>query len=181
MIQQQFHDRLAADIRANHERLKALVRPLDPERLTRRPGPQRWSVGEVLEHLTLMDALFLTASEPLVRDARRDAAAPAREWKASFLGGMIASSLEGPRRLRSAKVGRPGMPRNGVTEAFLAGDMRYMQLLDDALTLDWNAVRMRPPVLPWLPIRINLGDVFAIHRVHVTRHIGQIERTIAAL
>jgi hypothetical protein len=34
---------------------------------------------------------------------------------------------------------------------------------------------------PWLPLKINLGDVFCIHTVHVQRHLGQIERVIATL
>lgn len=135
----------------------------------------------MLEHLTLIDGLFLSATEPLVRDSRRDAAAPSRTWKASFIGSMIAGALERPKPLKSAKVGLPRTPRNGVAEAFLAGDLRYLELLDEASSLDWNAVRLRPPVIPWLPLRINLGDVFQIHRVHVRRHLGQIERTIAAL
>lgn len=179
--QKEVQAQLAADFRANHDRLAEVVRPLDPDRLLRPPGAGRWSVGQVLEHLALMDGRFLAATEPLVRDARRDAAAPLREWKPTFIGGQIASALRKPKPLKSAKIGRPGTPRNGVAEAFLAIDLRYANLLDEAASLDWNAVRLRPPVLPWLPLKLNLGDVFEIHRVHVTRHLGQIERTIAAL
>ena len=181
MIQKQFQEQLAADFSSNHDRLAAVARPLDPERLLRPPAPGRWSVGQVLEHLALMDGLFLSATEPLVHGARPDAAAPLREWKPSFIGGQIAGALVKPKPLRSARVGAPGTPRNGVTEAYLAIDRRYQQLLKEAAPLDWNAVRLRPPVLPWLPLKINLGDVFQIHRVHVRRHLQQIERTIAAL
>jgi hypothetical protein len=177
--QAQTAEHLAAAYRTNHDRVASLVRPLDPERLLRRPAQDRWSVGEVLEHLTLMDELFLTAIVPLVHGASVDAGAPAREWKPTFIGGQIAKSLEGAKPLRSAKVGLPRRPRAGVAEAFLAADLRYARLLDDAARVDWNAIRLRPPVLPWLPLKLNIGDAFRIHAVHVARHAKQIERTIA--
>lgn len=132
----------------------------------------------MLEHLTLMDELFLAAVTPLALGAPVDAAAATREWKPSFIGGQIVKSLEGTRPLKSARVGLPRRPRAGVAEAFLAVDLRYAQLLNDAARIDWSGVRLRPPVLPWLPLKLNLGDVFSIHGVHVTRHAKQIERTI---
>jgi hypothetical protein len=179
--QAELKQKLEDDYRVSQGRIASLVRPLDPERLVRRPGPDRWSVGEVLEHLTLMDALFLRAVEPLVRTARRDAAAAARSWRASRIGKGIAESQQGSKPLKAAKAAQPSTPRAGVFEAFLAGHMRFAQLLAESSGLDWNSVRLRPPVMPWFPLKMNLGDVFQIHGVHIQRHCGQIERTIADL
>ena len=179
MQQKTLHDRLGAEMRANHERIASRTRALDPERLLRRPSAGAWSVGEVLEHLVLMDALFLKPVEPLVRESRRDAAAPLREYSESFIGGKIASSLEDPKPLKAPKAAVPLTPRAGVVEAFLASDTRFITLMDEATALDWNRVRLRPPVAPWIPIRINLGDVFHIHTVHVRRHHAQIERILS--
>ena len=178
MRQKDFHEQLVAEMRTNHDRIAALTRPLDPERLVRRPAPDSWSVAEVLEHLVLMDALFLAPAEPLVRTSRPDAAAPLREYRESFIGRMIAGSLQAPKALKSPKVAVPSTPRAGIVEAFIASDARFLALLDQASALDWNAVRLRPPVAPWMPIRINLGDVFHIHAVHVRRHLAQIERVL---
>ena len=130
---------------------------------------------------TAVACLLRRAADGTCAAETRTFAAPLREWKPTSIGGQIASALRKPKPLKSAKIGRPGTPRNGVAEAFLAIDLRYANLLDEAASLDWNAVRLRPPVLPWLPLKLNLGDVFEIHRVHLTRHLGQIERTIAAL
>jgi hypothetical protein len=165
-------------MRTNHDRVASLARPLDPERLVRRPAPNSWSVAEVLEHLVLMDALFLTPAEPLVRASRQDAAAPLRAYRESFIGKKIAGSLQAPKALKSPKAAVPSTPRAGIVEAFLAGDTRFLTLIDQASQLDWNAVRLRPPVAPWVPIKINLGDVFHIHTVHVRRHLAQIERVL---
>jgi hypothetical protein len=174
-------DQLQAEMRSNHEGVASEVRSLDAEQLVRRPTADAWSVGEVLEHLTLMEALFLSAIDPLISAAKPDAGAPGRPYRQSFLGKQIAGALTKPKPLKSPKAAAPITPRAGVTEAFLAGDARFLDLLDSARTLDWNAVRLRAPVAPWLPIRINLGDVFRIHTVHVRRHLAQIKRVKAAV
>ena len=178
--QRDLQQQLVSDYGANRSRIASIIRPLDPERLVRRPSPHDWSVAEALEHLVLTDELFLRSVEPLLRSARPDAGAPARSWSPTFVGRNIAGALERPRKLKSARRARPIKTRGGIAEAFLAIDARYTQLLSEVGTLDWNSVRFRPPVMPWLPLKMNLGDAFHIRRVHVKRHLGQIERIIAS-
>ena len=67
-------------------------------------------------------------------------------------------------------------PRNGVVEAFLAHELKFVQVMDDAVRYDWNALRLRSPALPRIAPKLNLGDAFRVHVVHVTRHAKQIER-----
>ena len=181
ITQRDLHARLGTEMRENHARVAGVARSLDPERLVRKPGPGAWSVGETLEHLLLMDELFLPVVEERVRGARPDAAAPAREWRPSFIGKLIVSSLEKPKPLVSPKVGRPGTPRAGVVEKFLGQTTRYLATMDEAQSHDWRALRFAPPLAPWLPLRFNIGDAFWLHAVHVRRHIGQMDRIVAAL
>ena len=186
--QRELHQRLGIGMRANHARVAELARPLDPERLVRRPTPGKWSVAETVEHLLLMDELFLPVVLAHVRGAGAragtragvDAAAPLRQFRPTFLGRMVVSSLEKPKALVAPKVGRPLTPRAAVIEQFLTEDSRYLAAMDDAASLDWSAHRFAPPMAPWIPLRLNLGDAFRVHEVHVRRHIAQIERTIAA-
>ena len=181
ITQRDLHARLGTEIRDNDARVAAAARTLDPERLARKPQPGAWSVGETLEHLLLMDELFLPVVMDKVRDARPDAAAPAREWRPSFIGKMIVSSLENPKPQVSPKIGRPGTPRAGVVEKFLSQTTRYLATMDEAQSLDWRALRFAPPLAPWLPLRFNIGDAFWLHAVHVRRHIGQMDRIVGAL
>jgi hypothetical protein len=181
VLQKELYDQLHAEMRSNHESVASEVRALDAGQIMRRPAPDAWSIGEVLEHLVLMDALFLSAAEPLVLAAQSDVGAPDRPYRESFLGKRIAGALIKPKKLKSPKAADPVTPRAGVAEAFLAGDARFLTMLESARTLDWNAARLRPPLAPRLPIRINLGDVFLIHTVHVRRHLAQIKRVKGAL
>jgi hypothetical protein len=179
--QQDVHRQLRQEMHRTHERIADVARALDPEQLVRRPAPGKWSVGDVLEHLLLMDELFLPAVEPLVRAAPRDPTAFTRPWRPSFLGNQIAESLAKPSPLNAPKKTLPTTPRAAVVERFVEDAARFEGVLDESTSLDWNAVRLRPPVAPWVPIKINLGDVFRIHTVHVQRHLGQIERVAATI
>lgn len=180
--QRDLHQRLRTEALANHERVATLARRLDPEQLVRRPAAGGWSVGEVLEHLCRADEAYLPRLTNLVHHARRDAGAPAREWKASFFGNLIATTLEKPRPVKSPKIFRVvGAPRTGVVEDFLARDRRVVTMMDDAATIDWRNARLASPALPVPIIRMNLGDVFRIHVVHVRRHLGQMERVTKEL
>jgi hypothetical protein len=179
MSQHELHEALKSEALANHARVAQLARPLDPERLVRRPSPPGWSVGEVLEHLCIADELYRKALTALVATARPDAGAPAREWRPTFFGKLIAGALSRPTKIKAPGKFRPGAsPRNGVVEDFLARDSRMIAMMDDAASLDWRALRLASPVLPVPIIRLNLGDVFNIHVVHVRRHLGQMERVV---
>jgi hypothetical protein len=177
LIQRELHRRLHDEAVETRERIAALVRPIDPARLAERPEPEGWSVGQVLEHLCRTDELYDEPFATLLRGARPDAGAAAREWKSSFIGGLIAGSLLNPRKLKSPRVFRPGpTPRNGVVETLLARELRFVQAMDDAAAFDWRALRIKSPAMPrWAP-SMNLGDGFRIHVVHLTRHSRQIER-----
>lgn len=182
IVQQKLHQQLRAESIATREKIAAMVRPLDPSQLNEHPEPNGWSVGQVLEHLCIADELYEDRLAALLRGARQDAGAPAREWKSSFIGGMIAGSLLNPKPRKGPKVFRPGpTPRNGVLEALLAREMKFVTAMDDAASFDWRALRIGSPALPkWAP-KMNLGDGFRIHVVHVTRHSRQVERVIAKL
>lgn len=177
--QRDLHARLRTEALANHQRIADLARPLDPERLVRRPTPPGWSVGEVLQHLCVGDELYRKPLLALVQGARADAGAPAREWKPTLIGNFVANMLANPRKMRAPKSFQPGpTPQPGVLEDFLARDSRLIALMDQAASLDWRALRMASPALPSLFPKFNLGDLFRIHVVHVRRHLGQIERVI---
>ena len=181
-LQRDLYEQLRVEAIETRERISALVRPLDPAKLNEHPEPNGWSVGQVLEHLCVADERYEAPLAALMASARKDADAPAREWKPSFIGGLIAGGLLKPKPLKSPKVFRPGpTPRNGVVEELLAREMNFVKAMDDAASLDWRALRISSPALPsWAP-KMNLGDGFRIHIVHLTRHSHQIERLVAKL
>ncbi|HEY2375244.1 MAG TPA: DinB family protein [Gemmatimonadaceae bacterium] len=181
--QRDLYQQLREKEAAARDRIASMVRPLDREKLNEHPEPNGWSVGQVLEHLCLADELYAPRLTKLLASSPPDAGAAAREWKSSLIGGWIASSLENPKPIkRGPPAFRPGpTPRNGVVQAFIDGETRFLRAADDALSYDWKALRIKSPALPnWAP-SMNLGDGFRIHVVHITRHASQIERLIQKL
>jgi hypothetical protein len=180
MVQRDLQKQLASEIHSTRLRIESAVRPLDGAQLVERPEPNGWSVGEVLEHLCISSELYEEPTRKLVRTARPDATAPGREWKSTLLGGLIAGALRKPGKMKAPKAFRPGpTPRNGVLEAFLAGDNLLSSTMVEATLLDWRALKIKSPALPGFFPRMNLGDAFSIYAVHTTRHAKQIERVAA--
>lgn len=185
MLQRDLQQSLHARTLATHHELARLVRPLDAERLNRRPPDGGWSVGQVLEHLCVSVELYEPRVQAMLRRARVDAAAPRREWKPTAFGRMLVHSLAAPRKLITPKGMRPALtPRAGVLEAFLGIHSAVATRIDDAATFDWRAARMWSPAVPRIlqPLaRLNLGDVFSVFVVHAERHALQIARVAAAV
>jgi hypothetical protein len=68
-----------------------------------------------------------------------------------------------------------------VVEALITREMSFVEAMDGAQHYDWKAVRISSPALPsWAP-KMNLGDGFRIHIVHLTRHSHQVERLAGKL
>jgi hypothetical protein len=180
MLQRDLQQDLQTRTLALRDRIAALARPLDPERLLRRPADGGWSVGHVLEHLCVTSELYEPPIRALLRNSPPDAAAALREWKPSLVGGLMVRRFENPKRMSSPRRMVPARtPRGGVVERLL-GHLDALQLiLADAAGFDWRRLRMRSPVVPLF--RFNLGDAFLMLVVHAERHASQMERVAAEL
>jgi uncharacterized membrane protein len=183
MLQRDLQQTLRTRTLATRDEVARIARPLDPERLHRRPPDSGWSVGQVLEHLCVSAEIYEAPLQALLRTARVDAAAPLREWKPTAFGRMLVGSLAAPRKLSTPKSMTPSLtPRAAVLEAFLGMHAALVTRIDHAATFDWRALRLSSPAVPRLlrPLaRLNLGDVFNVFVVHAERHARQIERVVA--
>jgi hypothetical protein len=161
-------------------RARELAEGLDGEAMAWHPPTGGWSVGEVLEHLVVSADSYLEELPAVTAKARRGSGGPGTPWKPSLMGGFLAKSLApGTRPMPAPKVYRPAAtPRPNVLGELIDRQNRFVRAMDDATDLDWSRVRTGSPVLGL--IRVNLGDVFAVSAVHVERHLGQIERVLAA-
>ena len=177
LIQRDLHRSLRERSLASSSRIATLARPCTPDQLAQRAGPTRWSGGEVIEHLCVSDELYERPLLALVAGARPDAAAPLRPWTPTLAGRLLAHLLGNPRPLKAPRKFQPGpTQRNGVVESFLQKQDAFVALMDRAEGLDWRRLKMASPALS--NIRLNHGDVFAIHVVHVERHAHQLERAL---
>ncbi len=182
ITQKELHELLRAEAIASREKIASLTRALDSAKLNEHPEPNGWSVGQVLEHLLVADESYKAPLVELLGKARHDAAAVSRSWKPSLLGRLIAGGVSGSKPLKAPKVFDPGpTPRSGVVESLLSHETDFLRAMDDAMSYDWRALKLGSPALPkWAP-KMNLGDGFRIHVLHLTRHSRQIERVARKL
>jgi hypothetical protein len=171
---------LAADLHEIIGRTEAIVSPLTPEQRSRPSESGGWSVDQVLEHLVISNASYLTRMRRLVDRHQDDPVRPGTPpWEPTFVGRLLVRSLDpsSVRRLPAPKVSRPSaVVRPGVLERFIDGMREAMSLAQRAESLDLNALRMSSPFARVL--KLNLGDAFAIIVVHARRHLRQIENLI---
>ena len=182
MLQRDFSTQIRQQSAATRAHVASVVRGISPAQLNEHPEPTGWSVGEVLEHLSISDELYEKPLRALIATARPDGGAPMREWKPTILGGMLCNMLAKPGRMKAPKKFQPGpTPRNGVLDSYLACDSSVMSMMSDAESLDWRKQGLVSPALPSFMPKFNLGDIFRIHAVHTARHARQIDRLIALL
>src|SRR5688572_30027178 len=176
--QSQHRETLITANRAVIARIRDSVRDVPAHALTRRPPNGGWSIAEVLEHLIVSADSYLIRLRSLVKAKNGGLADAHAMWKPTLMGGLLASSLRSPRRMRAPRRYKPGpAPRPRVLEEFLQRQEDVGRLLTETGTRDWRRVRMRSPVLPI--INMNLGDALTVLVVHAERHAAQIERVKA--
>lgn len=182
ILQRDLQQQLRDEAVSSRERIAQIIKPFNEAQLNEHPEPNGWSIAQVLEHLILGDERYKDPLAAVFSAARPDAAAASREWKPSLIGGLIAGATLKPKPMKAPKVFDPGpTPRRGVGQAFLDGEMNFLRAMDGAARYDWRALRVGSPALPkWMP-KMNVGDGFRIHVVHLTRHSRQIERLAGKL
>lgn len=171
-------ERRAAD---TETRLRALVEPLSPEQLRWEPAPGSWSVGQVLEHLSVSAAGYLPRLRTLLSSA------PARReddgaWKPSFVGRLLLRSLapSSTRRIPAPRAWKvAAAPPADAVARYLAvhGELRELLRRAADARADLARLRLASPLSSLL--RMNAGDALATLVVHAERHLGQIGRVRA--
>jgi uncharacterized damage-inducible protein DinB len=188
------------------ERTLALVEGLSQEELDARAAPDRWSAGEVLDHLVRAEAVFRKEIRELI--GRRKAGRPAVLFRGlgeldlsvrPFPPGLLRlvqvpltlASLLLPAAVRDFLIGsrlvparHPSVttPRRGRPaadlRAELAASLRETEaLFEDNPGLDYHRMWYVHPLLGGN----NVLDVLRIAAVHEGRHQGQIADVLRAL
>jgi len=168
------------------ERARELAGSLDGARLRWRPGPDRWSVADCLEHLVLTGEEYLPALDGAIEEARRKGWTGPEPYRRTLLGRWLPGTLEPPPRFRvpAPKVARPRRtstpPGPGPDDAgdelarFLALRGRFGRRLEEADGLDLGRARMSSPFLPL--VRLDLDSAFRLIAAHERRHLWQAEQ-----
>lgn len=193
------------ELLANGEEAEELAAGLTPGQLRWRPEPERWSVGECLEHLVLTGEAYLEVLDATIEEGRRRGKHAEGPYRRSLVGRFLTWTLEPPPRLKvsTPEIIRPGAsgaegptggrPTGGPARAgasddggepgsneplprFLALRARLGRRLEDADGLDLGRIRLTSPFFAF--VRFDLGSAFRIVAAHERRHLWQATQVL---
>ena len=157
-----------------------LVEVLSDEQLNWKPGPDRWSIAECLEHLTVTAELYFAALDDVMARGRAEGKAGREQAPFSFshFERWFLRSLEPPVRMK-VRAPRTFVPGSGldardVYQRFLAAQDGLEQRIRTAEGLDLRRIRVASPLSRLL--RFRLGFALAYLLAHERRHLWQAEQ-----
>lgn len=169
---------------AARDATSALVTTLTPLQRTQAPHSGAWSVDQILEHLTIVNALYGASMHRAIAHASAERglqrAATSIVWKPTLIGRLLHKAVHPStaRRLPAPKRVQPGpLVAADVLPRFVRSVDTLIGLIADSAPFDINRVRFASPILS--VIRLNLGDGFLICAAHIERHLAQLQRAVA--
>lgn len=173
--------RLVSELHDADARATALAKTLTPQQLNWKPGPDLWSVGQCLEHLSVASELYLPAISNALTNRP---AGVVQEITPGWFGRWFIRNYIEPspqtRRARAPKKITPGTQIDAaILQRFLASNDRAREVIRQAAPYDVNRIRFRNPFIPVL--RFTVGTGFEILWNHQRRHLLQAERVRESL
>ena len=161
-------------------RARELFAPLDDRQVGWRPGAERWSAGECLEHLSAVASLQIPKIEEAIARGRREGLLSRGPFVYSWPGRMFVESLQASSRIRVRTMKlytpRAGLTKEEVLGRFLRFQEEYCRLLEAAEGLDLARIKVASPANRLL--RFSLGIWFAATVAHQERHLEQAARVL---
>lgn len=175
-------DELRSQLTAIDVRVQRVTEGLSTAQLDRQPGPKRWSVAQCLEHLILFDSHYFAGIEERIAQlppARAEATYTMKgfdKWAYTFFG------EKPPIRIPTISSFDPHFDRTyGAT--ILVRYRDHLSRLDQQfrLALDHDVARLRVHSPATSLVRFPYPAIAIIAVAHHRRHLGQAERTRAAI
>jgi len=168
--------RLIRELHASDEHARKLMSGLSEEQLNWQPEAGAWSIGQCLEHLCLMNDVYLP---PIAKSLEGKPKGKAEEITPGWFGAwFIRSFVEASPNQKRAPAPKKIVPAScvppSVLERFLAGNEQVRKLIQRASEYDVNGIRFRNPFVP--VIRFTVGTGFEIVTKHQRRHLLQAAR-----
>ena len=170
--------RIADEIGDADRAADAISAAVTDEQFHWRPDGTGWSIAQCLDHLAVINAIYMKALQAGVDQAN------ARGWRRrgpsvpGLIGGWFARSMEPPvtRRL-SAPAGTQPSPRRDRGEilgAYHAAHDQFRLILAECADLDTNRATFRNPFIKVVRVKVSSG--LRVIPAHDRRHLWQAKQ-----
>jgi hypothetical protein len=161
---------------------RALVAGLTHEQFNWRPAPNRWSVGECLDHLNTIRKIF-PAIDHTIEEAERRGLKSTGPFRYGWWSRMVVRSMEPPPwfRMRTFPMLFPAstpLASTDVLRDFVDLREQFARRIRRAEGLDLQRAIVQSPVSRF--VRLPLGAYFAFLLAHDRRHLWQARQVVAA-
>lgn len=167
------------NLREISRKVKEDFEGLDSEKLNMKTGPQSWSIGQCIDHLTVSNRSYFSQLK-----AAADGTLHQNIWAKmpllpTFFGKMLIKSVS-PEMTRKFKTMAPFEPAYsnldpGVIRKFLDTQEELGELISDLSGTDLNKTMITSPASRI--ITYSLDDLLQIISLHEERHYRQAVRT----
>ena len=158
----------------------------NPSVFKQQPAEGAWSAMQCLGHLNAYGDYYLPAIEKAIKEAKENNKTMSETFTPGWLGNYF-TNLMMPNE-KGVPTKKMKAPKNYTTNnegdsdctiaKFIDQQEKMLQLLEEAKSVDLNAVRISISIAKF--IKLKLGDVFMFLIAHNLRHVKQAERAIAA-
>ena len=167
--------RLLNENAANLRRAESLVAGLSPAQFNWRSEPGRWSIGECLSHMNIINSGEPKPVEIAITDARARGIVSAGPYRYGFLSTWFVKNMdERPKRKFKAPkyyLPPPDSDPAKTLDEYRCNSATMAALMEKANGLDLARVKV-PLIQPrWL--KMPLGARFALLTAHDRRHLWQ--------
>jgi len=174
---------IATEFQQADERLRRLGERVPDELWSRRPAPERWSVGECVAHLNLTAHAFLPLLDAALEEARSLGGGAPGRYRHDLLGWLLWRGSGEPARFKS-RTAAAFIPSGSEPPAELRAEFERLQAeqherVRGADGLPIQKVRIISPFDA--RVRYSLYSALAILARHQHRHLWQAEQAAAAL
>ena len=156
---------------------------LSTEKLLKKTSPDKWSIGECLQHLVKYGEFYLNAMETQLAKERNSE--PTVIYKTGYFGNKFAEMLrykeQGMKKMKAPKIESLYFTtvQENIVDIFLARQNKLLELL--AKTKHLNLAKVKVPIALTRLIKTKIGDTLRFTIYHNQRHFIQAKKVLEAI
>ncbi len=149
------------------------------EELNQKPSPEKWSVGECLQHLVCYGDFYLAAMEKSL-NKHQNSSSPKDNFKPGYFGNKFAEMLrykeKGMKKMKAPniKVLSFESVQPDIVDMFLKQQQKHLDILESTKKI--NLEKVKVPIALTKLIKTKIGDTLRFTIYHNQRHFIQSKK-----
>lgn len=166
---------LGARIDATNQKVKNTFGSLSSEQFNWKPNPDKWSIGQLIEHLNLTTEPYFPNIDAALTTGYKAGFLARLPFPSRYLGKMISkmTTVETTKPMKTVKLFTPSSSTidHAVIDRFISNGEKLKTHIGKATSLDTKKILVPSPAAAI--ISFSLHELLELHVNHFDRHINQ--------